>query len=535
MFTAAELDELTIHLRQEENRYTVPREKIRDIYEFSLKIELNTNDKIALCSLALKVLANYIADVPDNAKFVFDMIKGQLPIIPSNETVNDKSADMTTISFFIQVQLILFNNILTTSKEVVDALTCEQLIDRFFQLIEFCEKNSIETDSYLIIEIFEELQTILKEFDIKRFLILREICLRITHKAISENDDEDLQKSLMSLCHKYSINLNCSSLTSDEKEKIFFELYHELPDDDKNDDGIDEQILLNLSYQLRINEEIFLEKFTNLVFKDKKLDISKHIPMTLLLLSNEILSEDTMLKFLTWIDVDLLIDEYFNNIYPKLTLKLPWELQSIAIFNKIPVKMIRITETSISSYINKLKSLISVTTLQVNADVIKLQLTFLSKIFGSNNSNFEMIDSFLKDLKLTEEYGEYPNDFKQLLNQLYFTYLFKFKDNVNELDVKVLKSILSESNGLLNLSIDTKNPTPIQFNYLLELSKIFGFFVASFKNETWFIESFKVFQNVYDNISNQMKEVQDINKNHKYLLSILDNNIKFTNGIILSK
>jgi hypothetical protein len=530
-FSTEELDELTISLREEENRYIVSGSKIEDVYNFLLSVQLKNDDEYTLCSLALKVLANYVADVPENAKFVFNLSKETLPIIPTYESVLNNQVTSSSVSFFFQVQLILFNNILTTSKESVLKSHCEILIDKILKLLTICESAAIETDSYLIIEILDECQSIIEQIDIEKFMILRNACLIIRDKGLAEGE-EDLVIASMNVCHKYSSNLYFPKLSDMRKEEIFFQLYNQL------ENSIDEQILLNVSFQLGICTSSFFHNLVNLLFdvKTKLLKIEKHIPMSLLLLSNEVVSEKVMNELLELILIDELTKYYFDSIYPNLSLRLPWELQSIVLFNKIPSEKIKINSISLNNYINKLNLLINNTTLQINTDVISLQLTFLGKILGSENCgdfNFRsQIDKFLDDLKLSNEYEDFPNGFKLLLNQVYFPFLYNYKDKQssnNQFVNKFLEKTLIETKKLLSQSMNNKST--MQMNYLIELSKIFGFYVQSFGEFDWFNQCFEVFRLVFNDVNNQMKQMGEKEQN---AWKILENNIKYT-SVILSQ
>ncbi|KGK35326.1 hypothetical protein JL09_g5524 [Pichia kudriavzevii] len=289
-FTEEELDELTISLREEKNRHAVPRSTIADINTFlEKKMPCCSNEDYTICSLAYKTMANYVADVPENARFVFGLIKENIPVIPNETQASCSKIDLSTLNFFIQVQLILLNNIFTTTKEMMTKDTCCLIVEKLFRLVSFCETHMIDIDGYLIIEILDECQPIIKEIEIRQFLLLRDFCLMLSAKARSE-DDADLSQSAVNVCIKYSLSLDCSTINNGEKEAIFFKLYGELSD------KVDEQILLNIMYEFRICTDAFLDNLISLFFDPdtKRLKIEKFVPMSLLLLSNEIISEEKM-------------------------------------------------------------------------------------------------------------------------------------------------------------------------------------------------------------------------------------------------
>ncbi|MDC6274655.1 hypothetical protein PP714_11785 [Lacticaseibacillus paracasei] len=525
-FTEEELDELTISLREEKNRHAVPRSTIADINTFlEKKMPCCSDEDYTICSLAYKTMANYVADVPENARFVFGLIKENIPVIPNETQASCSKIDLSTLNFFIQVQLILLNNIFTTTKEMMTKDTCCLIVEKLFRLVSFCETHMIDIDGYLIIEILDECQPIIKEIEIRQFLLLRDFCLMLSAKARSE-DDADLSQSAANVCIKYSLSLDCSTITNGEKEAIFFKLYGELSD------KVDEQILLNIMYEFRICTDAFLDNLISLFFdpNTKRLKIEKFVPMSLLLLSNEIISEEKMDGLLSKISLDDLVSFYFNKVYPNLQPKHPFELQSIALFNKIPIKKLRIPHEPLVHFLNKLSTLINPTLLQVYKDVIVLQLSFLGKILASDEIKNEkvLILKFLEDLKLSNEFKDFPNDFKFILNQIDFPLLYRSKDRPLDSELtSFLKMTIGEANTLLSGSLKEKMSIPM--SYMLELSKVFGFYALKFKNVTWFKECFSTFETVFQDVEAQMKSLQG---NEKSSWSILDNNLHYTRAII---
>ncbi|KGK36252.1 hypothetical protein JL09_g4597, partial [Pichia kudriavzevii] len=177
-----------------------------------------------------------------------------------------------------------------------------------------------------------------------------------------------------------------------------------------------------------------------------------------------------------------------------------------------------------------LSTLINPTLLQVYKDVIVLQLSFLGKILASDEIKNEkvLILKFLEDLKLSNEFEDFPNDFKFILNQIDFPLLYRSKDRPLDSELtSFLKMTIGEANTLLSGSLKEKMSIPM--SYMLELSKVFGFYALKFKNVTWFKECFSTFETVFQDVEAQMKSLQG---NEKSSWSILDNNLHYTRAII---
>lgn len=530
-FSRNDLDDLAISLREEKNRYTVTQKTIEEVFQFFLSIiPCETVSQYELGSLSLKVLANYVADVSENANFVFNLVENILPIAPAENPGSQQTntaIETEAINFFIQVQWILLSNLVTTLKSTIPKSYEDHLFDDLLNFVLICESRCLETDFYLVLEILEDIQPQLGKFEIAKFLILRDLCKLIKENAEAEGDEE-LQTSAMKVCLKYSLNLDSSKLTTSEKESLFFKLYSEL------ESTVDEQILLNVSFEFQICTLSFFENLIGLFFnKDTgELKIEKHIPISLLLLSNEIVSEDLMNRFVSEVSLAGLVRTYFHNVYPQLSFKSPWELQSIALLNKIPIANIIIDSTSLRNYTTTLTKLINTTTLQISMGVVALQLTFLGKILASNNLEMKQkkdIVQFLDDFKLSNDYKNFGNEFKQLLNQTYFPFLCNHKDqhDSNEFVKTMLEKTINESKELLDLCIRDK--TPVQMTYLIELSKIFGFYAEDFKQCDWFIAGFCTFQKVFSDVNDQMNKMSTPEQN---AWRLLENNIKFTSAII---
>ena len=142
-----------------------------------------------------------------------------------------------------------------------------------------------------------------------------------------------------------------------------------------------------------------------------------------------------MREFMGKVDFVQLMRTYFGVVYPAMDLKNPWELQSIALFNKAPIDLLSdIPIDVLENCGKKLKKLINATTLQVNKDVVALQLKFLSKVFASAEDNEKkfyiigIVDSF----STHEDYNDFPAEFKTALIQFYLPYLFYFKGTASE-------------------------------------------------------------------------------------------------------
>ena len=84
----------------------------------------------------------------------------------------------------------------------------------------------------------------------------------------------------------------------------------------------------------------------------------------------------------------------------------------------------------------------------------------------------------------------------------------------------VLQNTLEESERLLKGSIEGR--MPLQMIYLVELSKIFGFYVSKYRTEEWFKKSFDTMISVFNDANEQMQ------KNGNPTWKILENNIQYT-------
>lgn len=527
-FSDTYLEELSISLRDISNRISISQSEIENVFNLLMKnIPFQSNRQLHTCILSLKVFANYVAEVPENATFFVKLVEKTFPIVanPIKETI-----DVEQLAYFYKIQFILLNNIMTTSKECISKEICNDILDKIFELFTTCESIGIDIDGESIIEILDECQSIVGKIESNKFIILRDMCRCINDEARADGD-EDLISTSLKVALKYSCNLDVSNLDENEKIDFFFKLFNDLTCID------DEQVLLNVSYELKIGSITFFNALLDKLFDvNGKLKTKNHILMSLIILSNEITSEAMMSAFLSKVSVHELTEIYFTQIYPGLTLKLPWELQSIVLFNKIPLNNISISDNALSCYINTLTSLITYATLQIRLDVICLQVVFLGKILGSNEdpTQRDPIFNFLKVLKLSNEYPSFPAAFKQSLNQVYFPYLNRLKETP-ETAGEILKITLVDAYDILEKAL--VDNTAVQMKYLIELSQIFGFYVRSYGREDWFQRCFKLLETSVEDskkqVESQIKSGQkELNHYENTAWRVLEDNFKYTEVLL---
>lgn len=529
-FSDSYLEKLSIYLREESNRRNISHSEIEHVFNHLMKnVHFQNSIQLHTSILSLKILSNYIADVPENCSFLMSLVKDDIYILPSNSIqLSNPSLDIKEITLFHKVTVILFNNLLTTNKESIPRKQCMDIFDNLIESFTLCESAGIETDNESLIEVIDECQSIIGKIDSERFLLLRDLCRYINDSAKSCGD-EDLILLSSKVILKYSCNLEVVNNDS-VKEELFFKLFSDINSVD------DEQILLNISYELKIGSNQFFKKLLNLVFDSNGLlKITKGIPMLMIILSNEITTEFKMNEFLNIINIYDFNELYFNNIYPNLSLKLPWELQSIVLLNKIPISRILIGYDALNKYINKLSKLISYTTIQIRSDIISLQLVFLSKILANtkNKQQLEHILNYLTDIKLSNDYSKFSNEFKLVINQVYFPYLgiFKRKNLQDEKFSNVLQIVLTDSSEIIQKSLIDK--TPIQMKYLIELSQIFGFYVKNFKTQEWFVDSFQSFENIVEDSKRQIDlNNQKLTGYEQTAWNVLQDNFKYTDVLL---
>lgn len=529
-FSDSYLEKLSIYLREESNRRNISHSEIEHVFNHLMKnVHFQNSIQLHTSILSLKILSNYIADVPENCSFLMSLVKDNIYILPSNSIqLSNPSLDIKEITLFHKVTVILFNNLLTTNKESIPRKQCMDIFDNLIESFTLCESAGIETDNESLIEVIDECQSIIGKIDSERFLLLRDLCRYINDSAKSCGD-EDLILLSSKVILKYSCNLEVVNNDS-VKEELFFKLFSDINSVD------DEQILLNISYELKIGSNQFFKKLLNLVFDSNGLlKITKGIPMLMIILSNEITTEFKMNEFLNIINIYDFNELYFNNIYPNLSLKLPWELQSIVLLNKIPISRILIGYDALNKYINKLSKLISYTTIQIRSDIISLQLVFLSKILANtkNKQQLEHILNYLTDIKLSNDYSKFSNEFKLVINQVYFPYLgiFKRKNLQDEKFSNVLQIVLTDSSEIIQKSLIDK--TPIQMKYLIELSQIFGFYVKNFKTQEWFVDSFQSFENIVEDSKRQIDlNNQKLTGYEQTAWNVLQDNFKYTDVLL---
>ncbi|KAG0681258.1 hypothetical protein C6P40_003152 [Pichia californica] len=529
-FSDSYLEKLSIYLREESNRRNISHSEIEHVFNHLMKnVHFQNSIQLHTSILSLKILSNYIADVPENCSFLMSLVKDDIYILPSNSIqLSNPSLDIKEITLFHKVTVILFNNLLTTNKESIPRKQCMDIFDNLIESFTLCESAGIETDNESLIEVIDECQSIIGKIDSERFLLLRDLCRYINDSAKSCGD-EDLILLSSKVILKYSCNLEVVNNDS-VKEELFFKLFSDINSVD------DEQILLNISYELKIGSNQFFKKLLNLVFDSNGLlKITKGIPMLMIILSNEITTEFKMNEFLNIINIYDFNELYFNNIYPNLSLKLPWELQSIVLLNKIPISRILIGYDALNKYINKLSKLISYTTIQIRSDIISLQLVFLSKILANtkNKQQLEHILNYLTDIKLSNDYSKFSNEFKLVINQVYFPYLgiSKRKNLQDEKFSNVLQIVLTDSSEIIQKSLIDK--TPIQMKYLIELSQIFGFYVKNFKTQEWFVDSFQSFENIVEDSKRQIDlNNQKLTGYEQTAWNVLQDNFKYTDVLL---
>ncbi|GAV27565.1 hypothetical protein PMKS-001033 [Pichia membranifaciens] len=522
------LEDLAVSLRDEAQRRSIPKCEIKCVYDHLMNNQpIQNHAQLHSSILSLKVLSNFAADVPENAAFLVLMIQDSIPIVPFNivQFLN-KDNDVKEISLFTNIQLILLNNILTTSKEAFSKEVCKLVLDRIFNLFTFCESLSIDVDIDSIIEILDEFESIMGKISISKFSILRDLCRCINDSARADGNG-DLIVSSSKVCLKYSSNLDFSDVSAAEKESFFLELYKDLRSTDN------EQILLNVSYELKMGSESFFQRLLTLFFDSNgELQMSKHIPMALIILANEITSENIMEIFLEKVSVEKLIETYFTQIYPLLSLQLPWELQSIVLFNKLPIGRIEISDVTLASYMSKMSSLIRYTTLQIRLDVVSLQVVFLGKILAQTKEieQRKSILTFLSDVKLSNEYDSFPAGFKQTLNQVYFPSLNFHKGSPEEMG-DILSVSLIEAREILQKSI--ADQTGVQIKYLIELSQILGFYVQIYGQEGWFQNCFNILEESVEGARKQLdRKNKEQSKYEHVAWQVLEDNIKYTDVLL---
>lgn len=470
MYDIGQLEAFAVQLRDVSNRRTMSQASISKVCEIYLK---NTDKS----PTAVKVLANYVSDIEANSTFVYGIIKGKFPVSTTNKD-------------FATVQLVLLNNILTTNKECIAKSECHELIEKLLAL-----SNVNDVDNDIVVEVLTDVSSIMDSLDIELFLKLRDL-------MINYNNQES-----MDLVLECSIKVNSKNLKESDKETIFFKLYNEIKE------PVGEQVLLNLSYEFGINNFEFFKRLIDTVFEKGEL-VTACKPMALLLVSNEIIAKIRMEYFLHSVNIPGLINDYFINVYPGLTFQKPWELQSIVLFNKIPLDQVVLSETARSSYIKHTREIINSTTIQLNFDVACLQLVFLSRVFNGEKETFELIDHFRK--------GNYSIEFNYILNKFFFSYLTRNK-NDKELVVKTVK----DANSLFNESIKSKKP--IHITYMLEFSKILGIYAESYGKQSWFSECFCTFESMFQDLDSQVKQMK---AGEQQAWEILENNIKFSKNFL---
>lgn len=473
MYTADQLEAFAVQLRDVGNRRTISEAtigKVCDIYLANTK----------LSPIAVKVLANYVSDITENAAFVYNKIHRCFPI-------------MTGDGFYATVQLVLLNNILTTNRECVSKEDASDFLGRIAGLARQAE----EADEDVLVESFDELTDITVAVDVNTFMKIREMMVKI-------GTEEALDVAL-----RLSVKVKSDDMDDKEKEEIFFKLY----DTVKAGDGISEQIILNVSYELGINDTGFFVRLLEKVFAQGEL-VAESKPTALLIVSNEVISKLRMECLLRVVNIPKLVNEYFTEIYPKLTFEKPWELQSIVLFTKLSTDKVELSDVARSVYIKHLRKLLTPAAVQVNTDVSILQLTFLSRTFNGEPDTEALIRYFKSKSK------EYNLEFRYALNKFYFSYLTRNRNGIK--DEGVIRETIEEAKRLLEES--QKSRVPIQITYMLELSKLFGIYAQEYAQKEWFVNSFRTFESM-------VKEVQGKTDDNP-AWEILGNNIRFTGSFM---
>lgn len=527
-FTDTEVEAISIKLRDVNNRANFPRNDILQILKQLMETQANNNEMVNSKILCLKVITNYVSDIPENSEFIYELIKNRIPNISCKSLIN---IDYNLVNLFIKIQLILLNNIIITKKDIIKEQEALNILDNIFYVFTMVESEGIEIDSELIIDIIDELYDVVKGIELSRFLILRKMLLTFKETSLSEGNIENVEK-FYEIINKYSVDLKID-LKEDELIEVFFELLEDTTEYN------DEKIFLNLSYEMNLNSVRFLKLFLDYLFdKNGELKNLQQLPMFLIILSNCIISEENKNIIFNRISTKTLINEYFNKVYPKLTMQKMYELQSIVFFNKIPDTLIKIEYESLISYMNKLSSLLNPSLIQINKELVNLQIKFLGKLllsFVDNERLENVVIEFLYNLRISNEYNKFPNEFKQNFNMIVYPYLSHIKDDDQFMNKngtnkrKFLEGIIYESNEILNDCI--KNKEKIEFKYLIELSKIYGFYSNLYKNEKWFTDEFQKYEELVL-ASSANKDVNILNKGEQQAWTLLSNNIKYTATII---
>ncbi|TID17622.1 hypothetical protein CANINC_003988 [Pichia inconspicua] len=472
MYTKDQLEAFAVQLRDVGNRRTFSQatiEKVCDIY-------LANNE---LSPTAVKVLANYVSDIEENASFVYNRIHEVFPI-----TTKD--------GFYATVQIVLLNNILTTNRDCVTKEDANVLIQKITKVASSIE----EMDEDVIVEALEDLSELANSVHLDTFMHLRQLMLK--------NKTKQGFNVVLTLSGK----IKCDGIDEKMKERAFFELYDSL----KAGDSIAEQIMLNVSYELGINDTGFFVRLLEKVFVQGNL-VAECKPTALLIVSNEVISKVRMECLLHAVNIPKLINQYFIDIYPKLSFKRPWELQSIVLFTKFPADKVKLDDASRRVYIDHLKQLLTPTAVQLNIDVSNLQLTFLSRTFSGEQDTDALIKYFKSKGK------EYSLEFRYTLNKFYFSYLTRNRNNMSSDQVQ---ETIQEAKELLEESKSDR--VPIHITYMLELSKLFGIYAQQYAKEEWFRVSFGTFESM-------VKDVQG-KTDDSPVWEILTNNIRFTSSFM---
>ena len=519
-FTCEELDDLAKSLREKSKRLHIPQQTIHQVYECLQKsiLQYDSETGSELTKQALRVLVNYVADVPDNAQFVYNLMKDVFPIVPSEITKD--------YEILVDYQLILITNIITTNPEAIDQEFCQRGLDDVLIISDKYAQSLSEINETVIMDLLEAYSTILTSCSLSQFMLLMKLLQKFKREALSEDIQEDVEQA-DTVMLAYSKIVHPKETDSITKERNFMELYQSV------NDSADEKVLLNATYDFKLDSPSFLWKFLALLFDGDNgtLEINEHVGMSLLLLSNEILNEQLMREFMGKVDFVQLMRTYFGVVYPAMDLKNPWELQSIALFNKAPIDLLSdIPIDVLENYGKKLKKLINATTLQVNKDVVTLQLKFLSKVFASAEDNEKkfyiigIVDSF----STHEDYKDFPTEFKTSLIQFYLPYLFYFKGTASEDVIRVTRKVIENSKELLDACVDSKEPLPIAF--LIELSKVYGIYVEKCYKENWYESGFNQFQKIFEEANEQLGG--SMPEKDRTAWKILENNIRYAQTIM---
>jgi hypothetical protein len=188
-FTCEELDDLAKSLREKSKRLHIPQQTIHQVYEGLQKSILQYDSEAGseLTKQALRVLVNYVADVPDNAQFVYNLMKDVFTIVPSEITKD--------YEILVDYQLILITNIITTNPEAIDQEFCQRGLDDVLIISDKYAQSLTEINEIVIMDLLEAYSTILTSCSLSQFMLLMKLLQKFKREALSEDIQEDVEQA----------------------------------------------------------------------------------------------------------------------------------------------------------------------------------------------------------------------------------------------------------------------------------------------------------------------------------------------------